>query len=127
MSYSDEILLRSQQRGLTRSERHELREAYLWEQKEKDSVAHKMQHSVKTFGGKLEKDMPRHRVLHKFPHMQECPICFKIRGYNEAVVKEYNYMQDNPDDFCMKPQLHHDKSFNMMITRERIDLDARTN
>lgn len=126
MKRSDEILQKAFGRGLTMSERMELREAYNWEQSQDDSSRHQIKRSVKEY--KDDKDalnMPRHRVLNKFPHMRECPICFRMTGYNTAVIKEARYMEQYPDDFCMKPQIHNERSYEMMITRERIDLDAR--
>lgn len=128
MKYSDQLLQRAfgEGRGLTTSERHELREAYLWEQAEDEKVRSKLSDSVKNFRDEQDPlNMPRHRVLSKFPHMTECPFCFKIRGYNTAVLSERNYMEDHPDDFCMKPHIHNERNFAMMITRERIDLDGK--
>jgi hypothetical protein len=127
MKRSDEILQNAFGRGLSMSERMELREAYNWEQSQDDKVRNTVESSVKNFKDNNHDplNMPRHRVLPKFPHMQECPFCFKMRGYNTAYLSERNYMEENPDDFCMKPHIHNERNFNKMITRERIDLDAR--
>lgn len=70
-------------------------------------------------------NLPRHRVLPKFPHMQECPLCFRMRGYNLSIVSEGNYVREHPDDFCMKPHIHNEETFVMMISRERINLDEK--
>jgi hypothetical protein len=129
MKRSDEILQKAFGRGLTMSERVELREAYNWEQSQDDSARHHMKESVKDFKDNTndQLNMPRHRVLPKFPHMQECPFCFKMRGYNLSSISERNYMDRNPDDFCMKTSIHTEKAMNIMISRERIDLDAKEN
>lgn len=127
MKRSDEILQKAFGRGLTMSERMELREAYNWEQSQDDSSRHKMERSVKEYkdNDRDPLSMPRHRVLPKFPHMRECPICFRMIGYNTASVRESNYMNNHPDDFCMKPNIHNEKTFTMMISRERIVLDGK--
>lgn len=126
MKRSDEILQKAFGRGLTMSERMELREAYNWEQSQDDKARSSMERSVKEYKDDTNPlDMPRHRVLPKFPHMQECPICFRMRGYNTSNVRESYYMEQHPDDFCMKPNIHNEKTFAMMIARERIDLDGK--
>lgn len=125
MKRSDEILQQAFGRGLTMSERQELRESYNHEQNQGDKTNDVMRKSVKDFKDDNGLDKPRHRLLNKFPNLTECPICYRMRGYNTAHVAERNYMEDHPDDFCMKTEIHSERNFNMIMSRERIDLDGK--
>lgn len=124
MKHSDKILQKSFGRGLTVSERQELREAYNYEQLEDQKSRDAITKSVKDFkDDKNALDLPRHRMYGKCPSFLECPFDFKCRNYNPAYVACVNCVLHETDDVCRKPHLHHDKSFNMLISRERIDLD----
>lgn len=128
-SYSDHLLDKAFEPGrtLTRSERQELREAYLYEEQEKERHVHRVQESVKQFKDELDPlNMPRHRTLHRFPYLTECPLCFKMKGIDLSRVKESLYFDHHPEDFCMKPHLHNDKTYHLLIRRPRIDLDGDT-
>lgn len=128
MKLSDEILARSFQegRGLTPSERGELREAYLWEQSEDKKTHSKIEKSVREFrDGKDPLNMPRHRMHGKCTSFVECPIDLKCRNYNSAYIACRNCELHETDDICMKTDLHNEQNFNMFLARERIELDGK--
>jgi hypothetical protein len=126
MKRSDEIIQQASSRGLTMSERHELREAYNHEQSEKGKVVSKVERSVKEFKDNTKDplNMPRHRMQHKCPSFQECPIDYKCRNYSSSIIACVNCVLNDTDDICKKPELHNDKGFNLIISRERIVLDG---
>jgi hypothetical protein len=124
MKYSDEILerMRKQGRGLTASERHELREAYLHEQQTDERHRDNLRRSVKDFKDQSDPlNMPRHQV--NCPDFVECQFDFKCRNYSSTYVKCQNCILHETDGICFKDRIHTEKAFNMMITRGRIDLD----
>lgn len=127
MKYSDEILMKSQQRGLTMSERMELREAYNWEKAQDDKSVNSLSRSVKEFKDEEGlKDLPRYRMIGKCAEFIECPIDFKCRNYNSSHIKCVNCVLHETEEVCMKPELHNERNFNMLYAkrqRERIDLD----
>ncbi len=120
---SDEILQRAFQenRSLTDRERHDLREAYLWEQAEDEKGRNKLVQSVKEFQGDQGKELPRHRV--NCPSFVECPIDYKCRNFNPSNQQCWSCELYKSDDVCLKPEIHNDKNFQMIFSRERIDLD----
>lgn len=121
-----ELLQKAQTTGLTKSERGELRELELWERRQAERARHHLEESVKTFEDHSNPfDTPRSRAESKGVLFIECPLCRKNRNIYSRFLREYNHMQRYPDDYCMKPHLHNDKSFNMMIRRPRIDLDKK--
>ncbi|MEC1657207.1 hypothetical protein P9D81_20375 [Bacillus haynesii] len=69
-------------------------------------------------------NLPRHRMYGKCVDFVECPIDYKCHNYNSSYVKCQNCPLHETDDICKKKNIHHSKSFNMMISRERIDLDG---
>jgi hypothetical protein len=120
MKYSDEILSRSQERGLTKHERHELVESYKHEQAEDNKTRGQLARSVKEFKD-TQTDLPRNRT--NCPSFKECPIDFKCINYDSRFVACHNCTLHETDDICQKPNLHNEKTFSMMITRERIELN----
>lgn len=127
MKYSDEIIERmgKEQRTLTKHERSELREAYLWEKEEEAKNNSTLAQSVRDF--KDEKDplnMPRHRVHTKCQAFLECPIDYKCRSYDSSYMACRSCTLAETDDVCRKPHIHNERTFNMLIKRDRIDLDG---
>lgn len=123
MKRSDEILKKAsnENRGLTRSERGELREAYLWEKQEGERLKHRIQQYQKEF--KENHDLlPRHIMYGKCANFQECPLDFKCRNYNPAYIKCVNCILHEMDGICTK-DIHNPTTYNIMIRRGRIDLD----
>jgi len=126
MKRSDEILEKAfaAGRGLTTSERHELRESYKWEQDEGERDRTKMQDSIKKFDGDVDKlNRPRHRMQGKCMSFVECPIDYKCRNYNPAFLKCVNCPLLETDDVCMKKDIHNERNFEMLIKPGRVDLD----
>lgn len=127
--YSDQILERAalEGRGLTKSERGELREAYLHEQNEKDKQTSMLQKSMQDFKDNTFDpiNMPRHKVAYTCPNFVECPIDYKCRAYDPKYVACNNCVLHETDDVCKKPHIHTERAFNMMIKPGRVDLDAR--
>lgn len=120
------LLQKAQTTGLTMSERGELRELELWERDQSNRAKDSLQNSVNTFKDDYDAlNRPRHRALENGINFHECLICNKNRNINSVLLHEYNYMKDHPEDFCMKPHIHNDKTFAMMIQRPRIDLDEK--
>ena len=68
-------------------------------------------------------NLPRHRIYGKCVDFEECPIDYKCRNYNPTYMKCVNCELAKTDDICKKRDIHHPDTFNMMIARERIDLD----
>ncbi len=126
MDRSDELVGKAFEKGLSKSERHELREAYLWEQAEDQKSRDKLKESVEGFRDEHNVlDIPRHRMHGRCPSFMECPIDFKCRNYNEAIIACQNCELHETDEICMKPHLHNETNFNMILSRERIDLDGK--
>ena len=127
MKYSDEILSKSfsQQRGLSVSERQELRESYLYEQQQDDRSRGQMAQTIKDFNDDKDTlNMPRHRMHGKCLSFKECPIDYKCRAYNPSRLACRNCELHETEEVCMKPELHNEKNLAMIMSRERIDLDA---
>jgi hypothetical protein len=122
MERSDQILQNAflKEGGLSKSERGELREAYLWEQEQKKGV------SVKTgknqvLGKENMMNLPRHKVHTYCSDFQECPICYKCRSYDPAYEKCRNCVLTQEKLHCNK-QLHSEPVLEMMIRRECIEI-----
>ena len=118
---SDEILLKAEQegRGLTKSERHELREAYVWEKEEERKSGDKLKRRAEEF---KEEDtlLPRHIMQGKCAWFAECPLDFKCRNYDPKYVKCVNCPLHATEGICHKRELHNDKNIAMMITRPKV-------
>jgi hypothetical protein len=129
MNRSDELIQKAMGRGLTMSERQELRESYNWEQGQKEKSRNGLKDSVKNFKDDTDPlNMPRHRMAGKCADFIECPIDFKCRNYNTAHLKCVNCILHETDEVCMKAELHSEKNFGMLFgnrKRERIDLDDK--
>lgn len=129
IKHSDLVLERAalEGRGLTRSERQELREAYNWEQEQATRTGDTLARSVKDFKDNTMNplDLPRHRVASKCQAFLECPIDFKCRNFNSSYIACRGCTLNETDDVCKKPHLHNDRTFNMLIKRDRIDLDGQ--
>ncbi|MCD7910919.1 hypothetical protein KC480_05190 [Bacillus velezensis] len=69
-------------------------------------------------------NLPRHRMYDKCADFVECPIDYKCHNFNPSYLKCLKCPLLETDDICRKKDIHHSKTFNMMISRERIDLDA---
>lgn len=125
MKHSEEILKRTAGRKMTLSEKQELREALRYEYEQEKRLQEATRDIVKDFKDESFEvlNMPRHRQLNKNPNWKECPICFRITGYNLSYQTDYNAVRKNPDDFCMKPHIHTEYACSLLIQRERIDLD----
>lgn len=67
-------------------------------------------------------NLPRHRV--NCPDFVECKIDYKCMNYNSTYVKCTNCTLAQTGDYCKKGHIHNEKTFAMMISRERIELDA---
>ncbi len=65
---------------------------------------------------------PRHQVQHTCSDFEECPLCYKCRAYNSALYKCRNCDLYKEGMLCKKDK-HTVKVLEMMIRRERIDLD----
>lgn len=103
---------------LTQEDREQLKEEYLKERITQVNVEAKRRH---VYGKEDMLNLPRH--IKNCPRFLECPIDYKCRAYDstyqecrDCILHEYN-------GICHKKELHNEKIFNMMITRERIDLD----
>lgn len=127
MKYSEELLMKYAGKKMTLSQKQELREALRYEQEQERKLQQAAKDIIKNFEDDTFNplDMPEHRHLGKNPNWLVCPICRKIRGYDLGRVKDYNAIQAHPDDFCLKPHIHTDWACNMLIQRERIDLDEK--
>lgn len=127
MSYSEELLLKSKGKSMTLKDRQELREALRFEQEQENRQKSLISNTVKNFKDDSFNplDMPRHRWLGKNNRYEECPICRRIRNYDTRYISDHNDIQNHPEDFCMKPHIHNEKAFNMMIVRGRVDLDGK--
>ncbi|PVC75115.1 hypothetical protein C2I27_04310 [Priestia megaterium] len=68
-------------------------------------------------------NLPRHQMYAKCTDFVECPIDYKCRNFNSSYMKCQNCELHKTDSVCMKPHIHTEKALNMMISRERIDLD----
>lgn len=124
MLRKQELLFKAQTEGLSIKERQELRELELWEQKQIQRAQSSLEQSVQEFEDEYDVlNTPRHRAEENNIRFDECPICRKNRNRNSTLLREYNYMQRHPEDYCMKPELHNDKVFALFVQRERIDLD----
>lgn len=127
MKRSDEILAKSQERALTKSERRELREAYNHEQLEDEKSRSKLGDSVHSFKDEVNLNQPRHRMRGKCASFIECPFDFKCRNYNPTYIKCLNCELNETDDICKKPRLHNEHYYNQLIIRERVNLDESSN
>jgi hypothetical protein len=122
MKRSDEILQRAfkENRGLTKSERYELREAYLHEQAQRQTI----RFDKNTILGKEDMmNLPRHQMAYKCADFHECPLCYKCRNFNPRYAKCMSCQLYKEGKIC-KTSLHTERAIEMMIVRERIDLDA---
>lgn len=107
--------------GLTTSERGEIRERYLAEQMKNESFTAKK-------GQVLSKEDPNNMPRHMVPDacgtgFEECPLCFKCRGYDSKFMTCRSCPLAVRGLIC-KTELHTPAVLNMMIRRERIDLDV---
>jgi hypothetical protein len=116
----DDILSRIARGNLTESDRRELVEQYKAEQM-------KVNHYKAKKGEVLSKEdmlnLPRHKMWGKCLAFQECPLCFKCRNYDPSHLACRN-CELNKEGLICNTQKHNEKVLNMMIRRERIDLDG---
>jgi|SRR5579875_1305987 len=121
MERSDEILQKAftSGRGLTRSERGELREAYLYEQEQKQS--RKISLDKKTVISKEDMlNLPRHKV--NCPDFEECPLDYKCRNFNPKYMKCQNCILNQDGQIC-NTKLHTHEVLSVFIKRSRVNLD----
>ncbi|SFJ65494.1 hypothetical protein SAMN02799624_05401 [Paenibacillus sp. UNC496MF] len=113
-------LHKAQTEGLTNSERHEIRERYLAEQVKTNTF--KM--DKRTVLGKEDMmNLPRHKVHGYCSAFQECPLCYKCRNYDSSHQACRDCVLTEEKLHC-NTQLHNERVLNVMIKRERIDLDG---
>ena len=124
MNRSDEILKKAsdEKRGLTKSERHELREAYAWEKQEESRNSNRIKRAAEQ-----SKDdnglLPRNIVSGKCSWFMECPLDFKCRAYDPKFVRCQNCVLHESEGICHKKELHTEKNIAMMIRRPSVDMD----
>jgi hypothetical protein len=70
-------------------------------------------------------NLPRHQIQNKCMNFEECPIDYKCRNYNSTYTQCRTCVLHKTDGICQKKHIHTTKAFNMMISRERIDLDDK--
>lgn len=70
-------------------------------------------------------NLPRHEMANKCADFVECPIDYKCRNFDSTYIKCQNCVLHETDGICQKKHIHTEKAFNMMIARERIDLDGK--
>lgn len=123
MLRSDEILAKadSEQRGLTRSERMELREAYLWEKEEDKKGVDTFKRNVEN-SREEETVLPRHMMQGKCSWFAECPLDFKCRNYDSKYVRCQNCPLHKTEGICHKRELHNERNIAMMMTRPTIEI-----
>jgi hypothetical protein len=125
MSEADQFWMQKYQKiynggGLTKAERAEIRERYLAEQMRSETI--KM--NKRTVIGKEDMlNLPRHKVVHQCSAFQECPLCYKCRNYDSSHMACRQCILAQEKLLC-NTQLHTEQVLNMMVKRERIDLDG---
>jgi hypothetical protein len=72
-------------------------------------------------------NLPRHQIYTHCTDFVECPIDYKCRNFDSTYAKCRSCVLHETDGICKKKHIHTEKVFNMMISRERIDLDAKEN
>ncbi|QHW35852.1 hypothetical protein GZH47_33720 (plasmid) [Paenibacillus rhizovicinus] len=109
------------EKGLTRSKRQDLVEEYKEEEQRKSLKINPGKRVNLSTGDPL--NMPRHKVHGVCSAFQECPICYKCRSYDSSHMACRSCVLTQEGSLC-KRELHTEQALNMMIRRERIDLDA---
>lgn len=65
---------------------------------------------------------PRHHT--NCPSFSECPICYKCNNYNPTYVACLNCPLHKEDGVCHKKEIHNERIYNMMIAREKIEVNG---
>ncbi|MBR2245626.1 hypothetical protein [Oceanobacillus profundus] len=73
------------------------------------------------YGNEDMMNLPRHQT--NCPSFVECPIDYKCRNYNPTYVACVTCPLHKTDGICHKKELHNEKTYNMIITRQRVDID----
>jgi|GEM_PF-3288113 len=68
-------------------------------------------------------NMPRHQVYGECIRFHECPLCFKCRNFNSSNMECRSCILYEEGSIC-NTEKHNEKVLNMMIRRQRIDLDG---
>lgn len=111
---------KAQKEGLTMSERGEIRERYLAEK----MVKNEYKLDKRTIIGKEDMmNLPRHKVAYYCSAFQECPLCYKCRSYNSSHEACRKCVLTEEKLHC-NTELHSEHVLNIMVKRERIDLDG---
>ncbi|WP_067923624.1 hypothetical protein [Alicyclobacillus shizuokensis] len=106
---------------MTEAERRELVERYKQERiRQVNLTAPKSA----IYGKEDMLNLPRHRVLHKCHNFEECPLCYKCRAYDPKYESCRRCVLAKEGLLC-DTSYHRTDIINRMITRERIDLDAK--
>lgn len=126
MLRSDEILKTAFEKGraLTTSERVELREAYLHEQKESKDGADILKNMAKNFKEEAVPVRPRHRIQGKCSWFKECSFDFKCKSYDPRFMKCQNCVLVKEDGVCKKNELHTEANMALMIKRPTIKVES---
>ncbi|HZG71048.1 MAG TPA: hypothetical protein VEY51_05850 [Chondromyces sp.] len=103
-------------------ERLQLREEY---ERERIKEVHIKAKKSDRYGKEDMLNLPRHRMYGKCLDFEECPIDYKCRNYNSTYMKCVNCELVKTGEICQKKHIHNPETFNMMISRERIDLDDK--
>lgn len=122
---SDEILWNAskENRSLTKSERYELREAYVWEKQEESRNSYRLKQTAENFKEEII-ILPRHIMQGRCASFIECPLDFKCRNYDPKYIKCLNCSLHETDGICHKRELHNEKNIAMMITRPRLEIES---
>ncbi|GAK42093.1 hypothetical protein TCA2_4585 [Paenibacillus sp. TCA20] len=115
-----DFMEKAYQGGLTESDRREMLEQY--------KAGMMKQESFKAPKGKvLSKEdplnMPRHQVYGECIRFHECPLCFKCRNFNSSDSECRSCILFEEGSIC-NTEKHNEKILNMMIRRQRVDLDG---
>lgn len=105
---------------LSASDRRSMMEQYKAGQMKQESFKAKKGHVLS------KEDMlnlPRHKVVHNCSAFDECPLCYKCRSYNSSHLACRDCVLAEEGSICNKEK-HNEQVLNMMVRRERIDLDA---
>lgn len=120
MEHTDDLLAKAYRGELTKSQRRDIVDQYKEERMQSNSYkAPKGQ--VLTKEDPL--NMPRHRKPDGCRAFQECPLCYKCRSYDSSHVACRSCPLAGEGSIC-NTNKHNEFVLNMMIRRERIDLDA---
>ncbi len=116
----DDFIKKAYAGGLSKTDRRDMVEQYKAEEM-------KVQNIKAPKGKVLSKEdplnMPRHKVYNDHICFVECPLCFKCRNFDSSKAECMGCVLFDEALICNTFK-HNDKVLNMMIRRERIDLDG---